>query len=440
MSQDEIRNQLKDLLKEYYRLQQQQNKFVPGESKVQYSGAVFDEAEVTAIMESVLDGWFGVGRHTQRMESALADYLEMDYAVLTNSGSSANLLVFAALCFLGRPECLRPGDEVIVPATTFSTVFNPIIQHQLVPVVVDVDVETLNINPDALEKAVSDRTRAIMVLHNLGNPCPMDRIMELAEKHHLIVIEDNCDALGAEYEGKKTGSFGKFSTFSFYPAHHITMGEGGAVCTRDEELAFLLRSLRDWGRACSCPVCSIALNPNSRCDKRFSEKWGILPTGYDTKYVYATVGYNLKPLELQAAMGMVQLGRLPEFIRMRRENFKQLYEFFSQYTEYFILPRSLEKSNPSWFAFPLTIRDGAPFFRQEMIKFLEDSNIESRLIFAGNIIRHPAYQGIKYRVSGNLAVADKIMKDSFFVGVYPGIDDQQIAYLKEKFSEFLDKL
>ena len=279
-----------------------------------------------------------------------------------------------------------------------------------------------------------------MVLHNLGNPCQMKPILEIANKHDLYVIEDNCDALGAKYNSQYTGSFGIMSTCSFYVAHHITMGEGGIVLANEEKLAEILRSLRDWGRSCTCPVCVVVRNPNAQCSKRFEQQFKSLPNGHDSRYVYEEIGYNLKPLEFQAAMGLIQLEKLSGFIAKRNENFTKLYEFFKKYEDFFILPIWETEAQPSWFAFPLTLKEGTPFNRQDIIKWYEKCNIETRLLFAGNIVRHPAYEGVPMRVVGNLKNADKIMEDSFFLGVYPGIDEEKMNFVIKKTEEFLAKL
>lgn len=439
MSKEKIREEIREKISQYLQEEKKERKFTAGKSKVQYAGIVYDETEVCAMVDAILDGWFGVGRNARSFEVELSDYLGAAEAVLANSGSSANLLAMAALMSREMPGHLNPGDEVITPATTFPTTINPVFQNGLKPVVVDVDLGTYNLTPQEIEEALSDRTRAIFLLHQLGNPCRMEEIMAIAKRHKLFVIEDNCDALGAKYNGKPTGTFGDISTLSFYVAHHISMGEGGAVVTNNRGLAKTVRSLRDWGRACSCPVCEVALNPHKRCERRFKQQIGILPQGYDTKYVYTNLGYNLKPLELQAAMGRVQLGRLEEFIRKRNKNFALLYELFSCYEEFFVLPRVEEGAEPSWFAFPLTIRDGAPFFRSELIQYLEESNIETRLLFAGNILRHPAYQGLSFRIVGSLPNAEKVMRDSFFLGVYPGIDEGRMDYIIKQVKGFMAK-
>jgi CDP-6-deoxy-D-xylo-4-hexulose-3-dehydrase len=437
---DAARTKIGELIREFETIRSKERQFIPGVTKIQYSGPSFDDKELVALMDAILDGWFGVGKRANLFEERFSKLIGQSYGVLTNSGSSANLLAISALKSSRFEKRLVAGDEVIVPATAFPTTVNPIIQNNLRPVFVDVAVGTYNIDVDQLDKSISPKTRAILILHNLGNPCQMKRILEIADEHNLYLIEDNCDALGAKYGGQYTGSFGIMSTCSFYVAHHITMGEGGIVLTNDEKLAVILRSLRDWGRSCTCPVCVVVRNPNAQCSKRFKRQFKSLPNGYDGRYVYEEIGYNLKPLEFQAAMGLVQLEKLSGFIAKRNENFAKLYDFFKKYEDFFILPVWEAEAQPSWFAFPLTLQEGAPFNRQDIIKWYEKCNIETRLLFAGNLIRHPAYEGIPIRVVGDLKNADKIMDDSFFLGVYPGVDEEKMNFILEKTEEFLMNL
>ncbi|MDP3731795.1 MAG: lipopolysaccharide biosynthesis protein RfbH [Candidatus Omnitrophota bacterium] len=407
-------------------------RFIPYKTKIQYAGPFCDKKDINAMIQSIKKGWFGVGKSARKFEEEFARFLGVKEVIVVNSGSSANLLSLAALNF-------NHGSEVITSACTFPTAFNPIIQNNLVPVVVDIKLDTYNIDPDLIEQAISDKTKALMLVHNLGNPCEMDKIMKIARKYDLTVIEDNCDALGSIYDGKLTGTFGDISTSSFYVAHHITMGEGGAVCTNDFRLAEKIRSLRDWGRACACKICVVALDRNSKCIKRHNTKRTGLPEGYDNRYSYTSIGYNLKPLDSQCAMGIEQLKRLDQFIKIRKNNFHQLYDFFRQYEDFFILPKWPDKSEPSWFAFPLSVRSDAPFERIEIIRFLEERNIETRLIFAGNIIRHPAYAKVKIRVCTSLDNADEVMRNSFFLGVWPGITAKMMEFIKDSIDEFTAK-
>lgn len=406
-------------------------KFIPGKTKVQYSGAYYGKEELDAMKECLDEGWFGLSKRGLQFEHELATLIGTRSAVLTNSGSSANLLAVTML-----NDYLKKGDEIITPATTFPTTLNPIIQCGYKPVFVDSDVDTFNTNAWEIEKAIGKKTRAVMLPHTLGNMGDMEHIMEIVEEKDLILIEDCCDALGSTYNGKMAGSFGRFSTFSFYPAHHITMGEGGAVCVNTEYNEEKVRSLRDWGRACSCRVCKISIDHNAKCPQRFKSNYKLLPKDYDTKYIYTNMGYNLKPLELQAAMGLVQLKRLPEFWRRRRENFNKYMDAFDDYLEYFIRPTSWWEVEPAWFAFPLTVMDGAGFKRKDILQWLEKHNIENRLMFAGNILRHPAYQNIKCRKVGKLRGSDKIMRDTFFIGIWPGLTEEMTDYVINVFEKF----
>ena len=405
-------------------------KFIPGKTKVQYAGAYYDDKEINAIIESVKKGWFGVGAKAEQFENEFAKYIGVTNSIVTNSGSSATLLAVAGFQF-------EPGSEVITPACNFPTSFNPIVQQNLVPVLIDADLGTYNIKTDLIEKAISEKTVALLIPHTLGNPCNMKKILAIKEKYNLKLIEDNCDALGSQYDGQKTGSFGDVATCSFYPAHHITMGEGGMVYTSDSTLAKKIRSLRDWGRACSCAWNETS--PLGACGNRFNFQLGDLPKGYDHRYTYTNIGYNLKPVEFQCAMGVEQLKRLPFFVERRKENFKAFYNFFKGLEQYFILPQWEQESETSWFAFPLTVKDGAPFGRTDISVFLEEHNIQTRPLFAGNIIRHPAYKDTKYRVFGELKNSDKILVDTFFIGVWPGMDSAQIDYVKKVVKEYLAK-
>lgn len=423
-------------LEDFYREKGNQ-KFVSGQTPVQYAGAVFDHKEIIAILDSLLGGWFGLGRSAREFESNFSEYIGAAKTVLTNSGSSATLLAVTALTAKELANHLERGDEVITPAMTFPTTINPVLQNGLKPVILDVELGTYNINPDDLENALTDKTKLIFLPHAFGVPNEMDKVMKFANDNGLYVIEDNCDALGSTYKGKKTGSFGTLSTCSFYPAHHMTMGEGGAVSVnKDAELlSGIVRSFRDWGRACYCA--HDEKTPNGACGKRFDFKIDGIP--YDHRYVYTHMGYNLKPLELQAAMGLEQLKRLSEFVRKRRENFDTLYKALKGYEDYFILPKTPDNSEPSWFCFPLTLRDGVPFQRRDIVSFLEQNKIQTRLFFAGNVTRQPAYKGVDCVIVGDLKNSDKIMKDSFFVGVYPGIDKERMDYMIAKVDEFMKK-
>uniref|UniRef100_A0A7C3RMR5 Lipopolysaccharide biosynthesis protein RfbH n=1 Tax=Dictyoglomus thermophilum TaxID=14 RepID=A0A7C3RMR5_DICTH len=403
------------------------------------SGKVLDEDDLDNLIDASLDLWLTAGRFADEFEKEFPKFLGRKYCALVNSGSSANLIAISALTSykLGDRR-LKPGDEVITVAAGFPTTISPIVQNNLIPVFLDVDLGTYNVNIKQLENAITDRTKAIFLAHTLGNPFNLDRVKEIADKYDLWIIEDNCDSLGSKYRGKYTGTFGDIATVSFYPAHHITMGEGGAVLTDDPNLYRIILSYRDWGRDCWCPP-----GKDNTCGKRFSWKLGDLPLGYDHKYIYSHLGYNLKATDFQAALGLSQLKKLPYFIEKRKENFNMLYEGFKKekLDEYFILPQWLDHAEPSWFGFILTIKDNAPFKRKELLEFLEGSGVGTRLLFAGNILRQPAfvYNEIKYRVVGELKNTDKIMQDTFWIGVWPGINREHIEYIIEKFKEFINK-
>lgn len=419
----------------FLKIKKKNTRFIPGKSKVQYSGIVYNEREVNAMVGALLDGWFGVGKSARKFELEFSRFMKVEDTVFVNSGSSANLLSMSALVQSGL---LKTGDEVITPAVTFPTTFNPIIQLGLKPVLVDVNPSTYNAEARSIEDAISEKTRAIIIPHTLGNPNEMDAIMETADKRGLMVIEDSCDSLGSRYDGRLTGSFGVFGTFSFYAAHHISTGEGGAVVSNDPEKLATLRSLRDWGRACACPVCRISMDPDHACQLRFTNsKMGALPKDYDRKYIYTRIGYNLKPIEMQAAMGIEQLKKLPSFIKARKKNFARIYRELERYEDSFILPESLQKADPCWFAFPLTVKKEAGFSRKEIIGWLEKHNIETRLLFAGNILRQPAYSKVECRVLDGLPVSDSIMESAFFIGTYPGLTGEQMAFMMETFHGFM---
>ncbi len=434
MKGDTIKKRLLTLIQQYVAHQQEMRQFIPGKTRVRYAGAYYGEQEVTAMVTAILDGWFGLGSLGEQLEKKLASYIGVPKALLTNSGSSASLLAIATLSSPNFSWGLREGDEVITPACTFPTTVNPLLFYRLTPVFLDVALDTLNIPAEKFSDAIGRKTKAIFVPHTLGNPNAMDTLTRLCKEHALLLIEDNCDALGSEYAGKKTGSFGILATESFYPAHHMTTaGEGGAVFVSDERLYKTALSLRDWGRACYCK--STEQNPMGACNNRF----GFLINGHpaDHKYMFANIGFNLKPTEVQAAMGFVQLDRFPEFVKKRRENFEFFYQLFKKYEDYFILPRSLPKADPCWFSFPLTIKDGAPFSRRDITLYLEEHLVETRSLFAGNILRHAPYRNIPHRVVGELTNSDKILEDTFFIGVWPGIGKQERNYVADVVTEFL---
>jgi CDP-6-deoxy-D-xylo-4-hexulose-3-dehydrase len=395
---------------------------------------VFGEADIQALVDSSLDFYLTASRYTEAFEAGFADYLGLSDALFVNSGSSANLV---ALTTLTSPKLgdrrLQPGDEVITVAAGFPSTVAPIIQNGLVPVFVDVRLGDYNADPDALRAAVSPRTRAIMLAHTLGVPYDLDTVMELVEEHDLWLVEDNCDALGATFRGRLTGTFGHLATSSFYPAHHITTGEGGMVVTGDERLARIAQSIRDWGRDCYC-----AGGENNTCGKRFSQQFGSLPYGYDHKYVYSHLGYNLKATDMQAAIGVAQLRRIDDFGAARRRNHARLLAALQPYADRLILPAAPPHTDPSWFAFVITVRPDAGFTRAELTGFLEANRIETRGLFSGNLLRHPAFETIERRVVGDLENTDAIMNRTFFVGVYPGIDDARMDYVIDAFGRFMD--
>lgn len=407
-------------------------KFIPGITRIPHAAKVFDEKELEVLVQASLDAWWTEGRFALEFERKFSKFLGSKYVTLVNSGSSANLVAFTALTSksLGK-RAIKPGDEVITLAAAFPTTVNPIIQNGCIPVFIDNDIETCNLNAKLVKKAISKKTKAIMVAHTLGNPFPIKEILEIVKRYDLWLIEDCCDALGSTYNRKYLGTFGDISTFSFYPAHHITMGEGGAVVTNNPLLHRSVRQFRDWGRDCWCDT-----GKDGTCGKRFSWKMGELPFGYDHKFIYSQVGYNLKSTDLQAALGVAQLRKLPDFIKKRKENFAKAYQFLKKYQKYFILPKWEKESDPAWFGFMLTLKDGVPFTRLDIVQFLEKKNIATRNLFSGNLLRHPAYLNIQHRKVGELKNSDKIMNDGFWIGVYPGINQKMLNYIFKSFDDF----
>lgn len=431
-SREEILSRVED----FYREEHGAEEFVPGETPVPVSGRVYDADDMKRLVDASLDFWLTSGRFAEEFEKAFARYLGVRNATLTNSGSSANLLALSALTSdkLGERR-LRPGDEVLTVASGFPTTVNPMLQNDLVPVFVDVDLPTYNANVDQLREAVGARTRAVMMAHTLGNPFDLGAVMELAEEHDLWVIEDNCDALGSRYDGKLTGSFGDLATASFYPAHHITMGEGGCVVSDRPQLRVLTESFRDWGRDCWCEP-----GDANTCGKRFDWQLGDLPHGYDHKYIFSHVGYNLKVTDMQAAVGLAQLEKLPGFVETRKRNWRLLREGLEPYREHLVLPEPTPGSDPSWFGFALTVRPDAPFDRRELVRHLESRKVATRLLFGGNLTRQPAYQDVDFRTVGDLSNSDLVMNGSFWIGVFPGITEEMIGYVLETFADFFGDL
>jgi CDP-6-deoxy-D-xylo-4-hexulose-3-dehydrase len=435
MNDKELRKVILEKTKEYYQMKFGKEEYSE-EHRILFGGRVFDEKELVNLVDASLDFWLTAGRYASDFEYEFAQFMDVEYCVLVNSGSSANLLALAALTSpkFGNKR-LKKGDEVISVAAGFPTTVNPIVQSGLVPVFVDVELGTYNVKVDELETAYSDKTRAIILAHTMGNPFNVDAVMSFVNKHDLYLIEDCCDAVGSIYNGKKVGTFGHLATVSFYPAHHMTMGEGGAVLTNDEELMRIVKSFRDWGRDCYC-----APGADNTCGRRFSMQCGDLPYGYDHKYVYSHIGYNLKLTDMQAAVGMAQLEKLPSFIEKRKGNFKKIYAILEKYQDFLLLPRVTENSEPSWFGFPITIKENDKFSRNQLNRFLEDNRIATRLLFAGNITKQPAYKDVEYRIVGDLKNTDYIMNNTFFIGVYPGIGDEQIEYIDKVFKDFFRKL
>ncbi len=408
------------------------NKSSEDKNKIPYAGRIYDSEEMVSLVDASLDFWLTAGRFSRQFEKEFSELLGVKHCLLVNSGSSANLLAVSSLTAkeFGERRFL-PGDEVITSACAFPTTVNPIIQNNLIPVFVDVEPGSYNVPADKIEKAITNRTKAVFIAHTLGNPADLYKIMEVVGKHNLWFIEDNCDALGSKYEGKYTGTFGHISTYSFYPAHHITMGEGGALVTNDPDISRVVKSFRDWGRDCWCePGC------DNTCGKRFAQQLGDLPYGYDHKYAYSHIGYNLKLTDMQAAIGVAQLKKLPLFTEIRKRNWQALYRGLKGYQDYLILPEAESGSDPNWFGFAITVRDDSLFSRNDIVNYLERRKISTRPLFSGNILRHPAYQNIKHRVYGRLANTDYIMKNTFWIGVYPGLDEDKINYVTGVFKSF----
>ena len=431
----QLRQMILDLVGEYARRYHAPKPFLPGESPVPVSGKVYGAEDMQSLVDSALDFWLTTGRFNAAFEERLAKRVGVRHALTTNSGSSANLLALSSLTshYL-RGDALKPGDEVITVATGFPTTVNPALQYGLVPVFVDVDIPTYNIQPDMIEAAVSERTRAIMIAHTLGNPFDLGEVMRVADKHGLWVVEDCCDALGATYRGQGVGTFGHIGTLSFYPAHHITMGEGGAVFTDKPRLKRVIESMRDWGRDCWC-----APGMDNTCGKRFCRKLGDLPMGYDHKYTYSHCGYNLKITDMQAAVGLAQLDRLEGFIDARQRNFDLLTEMLTPLEDLLILPQATPDSCPSWFGFPITLREDCPVSRDALIRHLDEKRIGTRLLFGGNLIRQPYMRGRDFRVVGDLTNADIVTERTFWIGLYPGLAEAQLHYAAETITAFLSQ-
>ncbi|MBY0238302.1 MAG: lipopolysaccharide biosynthesis protein RfbH [Burkholderiaceae bacterium] len=432
LSKEQLREQILQLVAQYGALASQPKAFVPGETMIPPAGKVVGAPEMGLMVDASLDAWLTTGRFNDEFEAKLAKLIGVPFLITVNSGSSANLVAFSALTSpkLGE-RAILPGDEVIGVAAGFPTTVNPILQFGAVPVFVDVELGTYNIDVTQLEAAISPKTKAIMLAHTLGNPYNLDVITAICKKYNLWLIEDCCDALGATYRGQMVGTFGDIGTMSFYPAHHITMGEGGAVFTNNPELKMIAESFRDWGRDCYCPP-----GKDNTCGKRFCWKLGTLPEGYDHKYTYSHLGYNLKITDMQAACGLAQLERAPGFIQARKDNFAFLKQRLQTCSDFLILPEATEHSDPSWFGFPMTIKPESNVSRVDLLQYLDQHKIGTRLLFAGNLTRQPYMVGRNYRVSGELTNTDRVMNDTFWIGVYPGLTQEMLEYAATKIEEF----
>ena len=439
--EQQLKEEILAKTKEYYELVHQKNQtkpFVAGQSRVNYAGRVFDEKEMVNLVDSSLDFWLTYGDYSKKFEKELAKFLGVRWAFLVNSGSSANLLAFYALTSpLLQERQVKRGDEVITVAAGFPTTVAPIVQYGAIPVFVDMELKHFNIDVTQLERALSPKTKAVMIAHTLGNPFDIKAVKAFCDKHNLWLIEDNCDALGSMYDGKPTGTWGDIGTSSFYPPHHMTMGEGGATYTNNPLLKKIMLSMRDWGRDCWCES-----GVDNTCGCRFSQQFGSLPKGYDHKYVYSHFGFNLKVSDMQAAVGCAQLEKFPRFVEKRKENFKKLYNGLKD-VQALILVETQPLSDPSWFGFMMTLKEGVKFSRNELVEYLENNNIQTRNLFAGNMLRHPLFdsltQDVDYRVVGRLSNTDKIMNDSFWIGLYPGMGDEALNYMIEKIRDFCVK-
>lgn len=430
---EELRKSILELVGQYAKAKFSSKTFKPGNDLIHYAGRVFDHEELQNATDAVLDFYLTANRFSDEFEAEFADYLGVSSAFLVNSGSSANLLAMTALTSpkLGDRRLL-PGDEVLTVAAGFPTTVAPIVQNRLIPVFIDVGIGDYTAISSRIEEAIGPKTKAIFMAHTMGNAFDIDKVMEVARKRDLWVIEDNCDALGTTYRAQLTGSYGHIATFSFYPAHHITMGEGGCVVANDEELCRILRSVRDWGRDCYCTG-----GENNTCGKRFSQQFGTLPVGFDHKYVYSHIGYNLKMTDIQAAIGCAQFKKLTQFVQKRKRNFVILRDALKPFEDRLHLPFATQHADPSWFGFVITVRDDAGFPREKLVRYLEEKKIETRALFAGNLLRHPAFMNIEHRLVGDLTNTDKIANNTFFIGVYPGLDSRRLEYMIDAFTTFM---
>ncbi len=428
----QLRQRILELVLEYHKYSHNGKKFIPGRTIVPVSGKVFDSSDLQMLISSSLDFWLTSGRFNDEFEKELANFLKINYVLTTNSGSSANLLALTALTSKQFGDsALEKGDEVITVAAGFPTTVNPILQNNLTPVFVDVEIPTYVIDPELIEKAITEKTKAIMIAHTLGNCFDLEKINNIVKEHNLWLIEDCCDALGSTFSNQHVGSIGDVATCSFYPAHHITMGEGGAIFTNNPQIRRVVESLRDWGRDCFCPP-----GKSNTCGKRFGWKLGELPEGYDHKYTYSNLGFNLKITDMQAAVGLAQLKHLPEFIKKRKENFNYLKDGLLDLDEHIILPEATKNSEPSWFGFPITIKEESPYKKDELIIFLSKCLIDTRPLFAGNITKQPYMKNYEYKIESSLENTDRIMNNSFWIGIFPGITKNMLDYVIKQFKEF----
>lgn len=432
---EKLRSEILEKVKQFYQESQNTNtQFVPGKTNIPFAGRIYDEKEMVNLVDSSLDFWLTAGRYAQKFERNFAKIMEQKYCLLVNSGSSANLIAFSTLTSpLLKNRRLKPGDEVITVAAGFPTTVNPIIQNGLIPVFIDVEKDTYNIKVSELEQALTEKTKAIMIAHTLGNTFDLEAISKFCKENKLFLIEDCCDAVGSKYNGKSVGTFGDLATVSFYPAHHITMGEGGAVLTSNPLLNRIATSFRDWGRDCYCEP-----GADNTCGKRFTQQHGDLPYGYDHKYVYGHIGYNLKVTDMQAAVGVAQLDKLESFIDKRKKNFKILKAGLKKFDNYLILPEATKNSDPSWFGFPISVIENNKFSKNQLVQHLENAKILTRQLFAGNMLKQPMYKDVTYRVIGNLENTNYIMNNTLFIGVYPGIDEEKNNYILSVFEDFFN--
>jgi CDP-6-deoxy-D-xylo-4-hexulose-3-dehydrase len=427
------RKKIIDLVKKHFEEEFPAEEFIPGKSQVPVSGRSFDHKDIESLIDSSLDFWLTEGRYTDLFEKKFSSFLDTKHTIPVNSGSSANLIAFSALTSHKLKErAIKKGDEVITVASGFPTTVNPIIQNGCIPVYLDCELGTYNINVEDLGEALSPKTKAIMIAHTLGNPFNLEKIMDFCKENNLFLIEDSCDALGSKYDNKLTGTFGDMGTYSFYPAHHITMGEGGAVVTSNGVVNKILESFRDWGRDCWC-----APGESDTCNRRYDWQAGGLPYGYDHKYIYSHIGYNLKLTDMQASIGVSQLDKLETFISKRQSNWQKLYDGLKHLEEFFILPIKNPRSEPSWFGFALTVKEDAPFSRPELINFLDERKINSRFLFGGNLLWQPAYENLEHREIGNLSNSNTVALSTFWLGVFPGLTTEMIQYMVETINEFV---